>query len=748
MRRRARKYGAPPSELAKEPKLPVMRPTMPMRKEAINDVLDKMIADNKDPEEAAALKLWKAQIAAREVPGKVDDQFGEDFRCWLLGRGTKTEHDRTRWGRANVAMWNGQVAKYVDGLMNKRLQYALDMVKLSMRQPRSLDEYYLYYKFIVKGKISLEFDESTGLSYYDFSDDTYLDEWERMSKVFDAEPQPVTGYTQEQMGKDVVRCDDSKAPAPKSAAKAEEQQAEELAEKAVKDDAPSIPLDPPVPGMKKEKEEEEPRKPAVKVKKEPKDDKPAKKAKKGDSEPLPAKQVTVEVKELPSKPEKSDVTKAVEEAAQLVAEERERKPKRKADDADSGTKRAKEGPQPMDVEEPPVPIMPIRMPTLPERAPAAEPELPLPEAIRIDADKLWAEVQADMAREAAMPRIEGIPPAPMGILPLHGPARMTTPLLGGMDLTRSKAIVPYEVDEGDYEPMDVDAEFEAPAHEEEEAPEATYEYPAEPATPHPAADVFQSTEGRAGLHNAHTPEHHKGMLKHMEGVVNALRRVTDDAPLAQLVRAADQLKKTRADMLTSELSDKIDQKVYEKLVDDIKIARKETMRALIRMLRKAKEGNNDAMVRHLNDVRKRVQSQTRGLLGGLEKRAREVWRVKTRMRVRPEGDKAQAKALEQAKARRAKLDKLRGNVREAQGGLAFNDWKQEFSALNGVLQASRDAGEDTREVEHGLAVLNHRIQLIPHVDRGSAQWLMSVLINSGAFKHVKFDHDGDAYIVK
>lgn len=760
---RRRKFGAPKSELAKEPKVPVMRPAMPYRKEAIDKVLDKMIANAKDPEEAAALTLWKAQIAAREVPGKVDDQFGEDFRCWLLGRGTKTEHAATRWGRANVAMWNGEVAKYVDGLMNKRLQYATDMVKLSMRQPRTLDEYYLYYKFIVKGKIKLESDKSTGLSYYDFSDDSYLDEWERMSKVFDREPQPMSGYTQKQLER--VECDGPTAPAPGSSAKAEEQQVEETVEKAEKADAPSINPEPPVSGMKKEKEEEvtgdkEPfevimqdaRVAPVKVKKEPKEDKRRKRTKQGDSEPLPEKQATVKAKELPSKPEKSDVAKAVEETARILAEERDRKPKRKADDGNVKAKRIKEGEQPMDVggDAPPPPLMPIRMPTLPDRAPEPKPEVPFFQAVSEDASNLWNELRANMDRENALPKLEGMPPVSQGHLPRHGPARMTTALIGNMDLSRTKDIVPYVVDDSEFAPMDTDEDnaFRHDGHEETAAPDATYDYPAEPETVHPAAEAFTSPEGRAGLHNAHTPAHHKDMLDHMEGVVNALKSVTDQASLGQLVRAADKLKQTRADMMKSDLSDSINQKVYDKLVDDIKVARKETMRALIRMLKKAKEGNNDQMVRHLNDIRKRIQSQSRGLLAGLDKRAREVWNVKTRMQGVPTGVKGEAKAREQARARRDRLAELRKKMRGLDTGeAAYEDWKQEFHALSQILYAGRARGENTQEVEHDLAVLNNRIQQLFADDRYPAQQLMDELIDSGVFTHVRWDFEKNAFIM-
>lgn len=140
------KFHAGPDPLERESDLHVIQPSDRQQLEAMTKMLEETYKNNPTPQQKQALELWKFQVASGTVVDQVKFQFLRRFYFWLLGRGEQEDHEKTMWGRANTAVYNGEVAAYIDQFTSKRAQYAMKLQLLSMRIPDSLLGYYLYFK--------------------------------------------------------------------------------------------------------------------------------------------------------------------------------------------------------------------------------------------------------------------------------------------------------------------------------------------------------------------------------------------------------------------------------------------------------------------------------------------------------------------------------------------------------------------------------------------------------------------------
>jgi hypothetical protein len=180
----AQKYKPGKDPLEVEAQIPSIKPSDGDHRKAVLEVLKNIEnAPGATADDRAAVALYRTNYAMEEVPTSVNDDFLKRFWCWLIGRGTEKDTSRTKWGRANVAAINSEVAAYVELFVKKRLDYALKIVKLNTSVPQTLNEYYLYFKYIVNGKVKQATDDN-GTQYFDFSDDDYLRDWSIMHEAF------------------------------------------------------------------------------------------------------------------------------------------------------------------------------------------------------------------------------------------------------------------------------------------------------------------------------------------------------------------------------------------------------------------------------------------------------------------------------------------------------------------------------------------------------------------------------------
>jgi hypothetical protein len=179
------KFQAGPNELEKEDELKILQPTNAEQLKQLTALVETLRRQNLgDQAWQNALRLWQSQIATGALSDQVKFQFVRRFYFWLLGRGTTDDVKRTSWGRANVAVLNREVSLYIEQFSQRRLDYALQLSLLAMRVPSSLNGYYLYFKYIVNGKLKRAHDNNGG-SWWELSDDDYLQDFEMFQQEFD-----------------------------------------------------------------------------------------------------------------------------------------------------------------------------------------------------------------------------------------------------------------------------------------------------------------------------------------------------------------------------------------------------------------------------------------------------------------------------------------------------------------------------------------------------------------------------------
>ena len=185
-----KKFAVGENPLEREQKLPVIVPTNQQQLEAMIKMLEDLYPNNTaTPQQKQAMELWKFQVAQGTVGDQIKFDFVRRFYFWLLGRGSDIDHEKTSWGRANVAVFNPDVAAYIDQFAKKRMEFAIQLSLLKSRIPETLLGYYLYFKYIVNGKLEVRKDEQTGYSFYDISNEDFLQDWDLFKNVFDEENQ-------------------------------------------------------------------------------------------------------------------------------------------------------------------------------------------------------------------------------------------------------------------------------------------------------------------------------------------------------------------------------------------------------------------------------------------------------------------------------------------------------------------------------------------------------------------------------
>jgi hypothetical protein len=179
------KFQAGANELEKEGQLKILQPTNAEQLKQITTLVETLRRQNQhDQGWQNALRFWQMQITTGTLSDQVKFEFVRRFYFWLLGRGTEADVGRTTWGRANVAVVNREVALYIEQFSQRRLDYALQLSLLALRVPNTLNGYYLYFKYIVNGKLERAYDNSGG-SWWELSNDDYLQDFELFQQEFD-----------------------------------------------------------------------------------------------------------------------------------------------------------------------------------------------------------------------------------------------------------------------------------------------------------------------------------------------------------------------------------------------------------------------------------------------------------------------------------------------------------------------------------------------------------------------------------
>lgn len=174
--------GADPLE--REAGIKILEPTDAQQLQQMTKMLEKLY-EGGTPQEQQALELWKMQVAQGTIRDQVKLDFMRRFYFWLLGRGDQADHDKTLWGRANTAVYNKEVASYIDMFVDKRTKYVMKLRALANNVPDTLNGMYLYYKYIVNGQLK-QVRAADGTITYEMSDEDYLQDFDLFQQVFDS----------------------------------------------------------------------------------------------------------------------------------------------------------------------------------------------------------------------------------------------------------------------------------------------------------------------------------------------------------------------------------------------------------------------------------------------------------------------------------------------------------------------------------------------------------------------------------
>lgn len=98
----------------------------------------------------AKKQAWYAWEAAQDNFHKtVDVEYQKEFMAWLMGKGLKEDHDKTPWGREPHALRLPDVRAWIEQMVDAASLVENYLTKLLFRGPQTLEEYALYYKYLL-----------------------------------------------------------------------------------------------------------------------------------------------------------------------------------------------------------------------------------------------------------------------------------------------------------------------------------------------------------------------------------------------------------------------------------------------------------------------------------------------------------------------------------------------------------------------------------------------------------------------
>ncbi|KAM9984107.1 hypothetical protein ACTFIY_000825 [Dictyostelium cf. discoideum] len=83
------------------------------------------------------------------------NEFIDDFNQWLVGKGKEEDHALTPWSRQPLTNVHPSITEYIKGFVSKRHDFLAEIIKLKtfIFTDLNLDNAYLYFKYIVRGRM-------------------------------------------------------------------------------------------------------------------------------------------------------------------------------------------------------------------------------------------------------------------------------------------------------------------------------------------------------------------------------------------------------------------------------------------------------------------------------------------------------------------------------------------------------------------------------------------------------------------
>ena len=167
----ADKYSVPPSEMDMEKFIRSITPQKSKKKKHIKRFLNEEREDaikNGKQGKQFAIEIWETNLLKQEISEEIDKEFAIDFYYWLQGKGQALDHQRTPWGYHPIR--DEEVLDYISLFLEAKIDFQQKLFKLSKAHElgtlRGINEYYLFFKYIVRGD-SANLDDASFLEDYE-----------------------------------------------------------------------------------------------------------------------------------------------------------------------------------------------------------------------------------------------------------------------------------------------------------------------------------------------------------------------------------------------------------------------------------------------------------------------------------------------------------------------------------------------------------------------------------------------------
>lgn len=102
---------------------------------------------NAPPEKAQAWYTWET-MQDKFVEGQ-DYEYQRKFMAWLMGKGLEEDHKLTPWGREAHALLLPEVRAWIEQMVDAASITENYLTKLLFRGPQTMEEYAIYYKYLL-----------------------------------------------------------------------------------------------------------------------------------------------------------------------------------------------------------------------------------------------------------------------------------------------------------------------------------------------------------------------------------------------------------------------------------------------------------------------------------------------------------------------------------------------------------------------------------------------------------------------
>jgi hypothetical protein len=148
-----KKFSVMPHDLKTEEQLEQMVNKGITKTKALRDFVDSRIKEAVDPLDKQAWIMYSVLLKVEDLEGSVDKEFVMGFLKWLQGKGRDEDHQKTPWYRTPIK--HPAVDAFLTAWAREKADYfkQLDTIKhMPYLGFQTINEFYLYYKYIVRGK--------------------------------------------------------------------------------------------------------------------------------------------------------------------------------------------------------------------------------------------------------------------------------------------------------------------------------------------------------------------------------------------------------------------------------------------------------------------------------------------------------------------------------------------------------------------------------------------------------------------